>query len=511
MTRHLPLAAGLVVLTAAGCVSSLDQAKARDADKTLPEQFRPETPVVELDDKTVTTAAQKHWNTFFADPALRVLIREALHTNQEMGIRLQEVIIARNETSARRGEILPSVSAGGGLGLEKVGEYTSQGVADEANGVPAHLPNIQAGLLASWEVDLWGKLRDAANAANERTVAANEAQRLLATEIVAEIALSYYELVVVDVQLGVLDANLKIQRDAYEVVKIKKAAGRATELAVQKFNAEILGNQAHRFELEQERQLIENRINLVIGRYPQPILTNSYAFAQWAPASVTTGPPTELLNNRPDVRQAEHVLQAARLDVDVARKRFYPSLSLDFRIGYEAFNPLHLIATPASLMYDAAGSLMVPLLNRAAITADYRAANAMQIQAVLEYERTLLTAYTEVANQLITIDKLQQRYALQAEQVAALKQAIEVSNLLYRSARADYQEVLLTRRDAIEAEMELVETRGQQMKAQVALYQALGGGWRPSKATEAQQPSVASFAGESPCSEAAQRRGTCHL
>lgn len=473
------VSAMVLLLEGAGCVAALDQAKAGEAQKALPETFTSSQSAVAAQATEANNLAQQHWEDFFADPNLRSLIDLALRNNQELNTRLQEIIIARNEVAAKRGEIFPKIDAGGGVGLEKVGLDTSQGAADEANGLPVNLPAFGFGLVASWEVDIWGKLRNAAKAANHRYMSTVEAKNFLITEIVAEIANSYYELLALDNQLEVLEKNIKIQEDALEVVKLKKKAGRATELAVQKFQAEILKNKGLRYSLEQQRVETENRINFLVGRFPEKVERQADTFMATAAVSIDTGLPSQLLQNRPDVREAELLLEAAKLDVDVARARFYPSVSIDLELGYSAFNPAHLIATPASLAYNLAGSVMMPLVNRAGIVADYRSANAQQIQAVINFERTLLKAFTEVTNQLTKTENMRQRYQMQSDQVRTLQEAITVSNLLYNSARADYMEVLMTRRDSLEAEMELIETKKQQMQALVGVYQALGGGWRP--------------------------------
>jgi outer membrane protein TolC len=188
-----------------------------------------------------------------------------------------------------------------------------------------------------------------------------------------------------------------------------------------------------------------------------------------------------LLENRPDVRRAALELEAAKLDVQVAKAAFYPSLTIDAGVGYRSFNAAHLVSTPESLGYGLAGSLSAPLLNRAAITAEYRSSNARQIKAVYEYEKTLLQAFTDVATQLSTIANLQKSYTLQAEQVDTLARSVEISGVLFQSARADYMEVLLTRRDSLEAQVEIIETKRRKFQAVVALYQALGGGWRKGK------------------------------
>lgn len=473
-TIHL-MAIALCLVVGGGCSRLLDQAKARDANQEVPEDFgAAQGPK----DARATLVAQKHWNEFFADPHLKALIETALENNQELNIRVQEIIIAKNEIAGRRGEYLPELHAGVGAGIEKVGKYTSQGVSDEAHDVPEHLPNFTFGLAASWEIDIWGKLRNAAKAANYRYLASIEARNFVITQIVAEIANSYYELLALDNQIEVLDDNIAIQQDALEIVKLKKEAARATELAVQRFQAEVLENRGRRFDLEQQRVQVENRINFLVGRFPQHVERDPARLKRTSPIPVDAGLPSELLENRPDVRRAELQLEAAKLDVKVAKARFYPSLSLEAGVGYESFNMRHLVTTPESLLYNLAGNLAAPLLNRAAIKADYRTANARQIQAVYNFERTVLQAFTEVANGLAMLQNLQQRYERLTEQVEKLQNSIEVSDILYRSARADYMEVLLTRRDSLEAQMELIETKLEQMQAMVRIYQALGGGWR---------------------------------
>lgn len=476
--HHLAVVvATCATLLGSGCARMLGQNKAREADSELPDSWGAIDGVSGAGAPT-SPAAQQQWDQFFTDPHLRALIEEALENNQELNIRLQEIIIAQSEVGARRGEYLPSLDAGVGAGIEKVGANTSQGVADEAHGVPRHLPYLGFGLSASWEIDIWGRLRNAAKSANYRYLASIEAKNFLLTEIIAEIADSYYELLALDNQLDLLDRYLEIQQDALEVARIKKEAARATELEVQRFEAEVLKIQSLRYTILQLQIETENRINFLVGRFPQPVARDASKFKQDDPSAVDAGLPAELLDNRPDVRQAELLLEAAELDVKSAKARFFPSLSIDAALGYQAFNASHLIDTPASLAYGVAGSLVAPLLNFAGIKADYQAANARQMQAVLEFERTLLQAYTEVVTYLAKIDNLDNQFTRLRAQVDKLERAIEISNTLYRSARADYMEVLLTRRDALDAELDLIETRLDQLQARVGIYRALGGGWR---------------------------------
>lgn len=465
------LMAALLVST--GCAKLLGENQPREVQREVPSSYGADP------GSSATSVAQAHWDELFTDPHLSTLLEGALENNQELNIQVQEIIIAKSEVGARRGEYLPSLSAGAGVGVEKVGGETSQGVSDAAHAVPEHLLDLRFGLSASWEVDVWGKLRTAAKAANSRYLATIEAKNFLTTQIIAEIATSYYELIAIDQSIEVVDRYVTLTENALEAVRFKKAAARATELAVQRFEAEVSRSKARRYTLAQKRVQVENRINFLVGRFPQQVARSNQLLDDQAIARVSkAGLPTALLDNRADVRHAELQLEAAKLNVKSAKAQFYPSLTLDAGVGYSTFNAAHLVTTPQSLAYNVAGGLVAPLLNRAAIKAQYQTANAIQIQAIFEYEKTLLRAYTEVVNELARMANLAGRHTQLVSQVETLERAVEVSDLLYRSAHADYMEVLLTRRDALEAEQELIEAKLQRMLAMVALYRALGGGWR---------------------------------
>jgi multidrug efflux system outer membrane protein len=473
MNKWWTTVAACALSLAVGCANLLGDNKAREASTEVPGSFGGLAA-----DAGPSVAAQQQWDEFFADPDLRSLIEEALANNQQLNIQLQDIIINHNDAAALRGEYLPKLDAGVGAGVEKFGERTAQGVSDAAHGVPRPLPDFRFGLVASWETDIWSRLRSARKAAVLRYEATIQERNFLVTEIVAELAGSYYELVALDNQIDILDRNIALQQDALEVVKLKKLAARGTELGVQRFQAEVLKNQGRRATREQQRILVESRINFLVGRFPRHVQRNPRTFTAAVPDVVATGLPAELLDNRPDVKAAELRLAAAKLDTKSAKARFYPALRLDAGVGFESFNLRHLVAAPSSLAYSVAGNLMAPLLNRAAIKADYRSANARQVQAVFDYERAILQAFTDVYNQLTAIANLRQRYERLSGQVATLQAAIEVSKVLYQSAHVDYGEVLMTVRDSLEAEMELVEAKRDQLQAVVSIYQALGGGWR---------------------------------
>lgn len=463
---------GLLILPA--CVPSLS---VRDAQPNLPKAYGKAE-----GDSTNTASAP--WMDFCEYPQLKALIEEALQNNQEINILQQEILVAQNEVRERKGEYLPFVNFGAGTEVEKVGEFTRAGAVEEHLPVhedeafPEPLPHYQFGAIASWELDVWKKLRTAKKAAQLRYLASVEGRNAAITALVAEIAHSYYELMALESLLQTLKQNIEIQQNALRIIRLEKKAARVTELAVRRFEAEVYKNQSHQYEVEQQIIETENRLNVLVGRYPQPIERPKTDFTALAPSPLSAGLPAQLLTNRPDIRQAELEVQAAQLDVEVARKQFYPNLELRAGLGYQAFNPKFLISTPQSLLYNLAGELVAPLVNRNALKAAYNSAGAKQLQAVLSYEQTLLEAYTEVANLLTKAENLEKSYALKKQQVEALTSSISIANSLFRAAEADYMEVLLTQRDALEAKMELIETQLAQLHVRVSTYRSLGGGWR---------------------------------
>ncbi|MCD2421671.1 efflux transporter outer membrane subunit [Niabella pedocola] len=441
-------------------------------------------PSFEASPADTLSSASVRWQDFFADPYLLKLVDTALHNNRELLSTLQEIEIARNDIRVKKGELLPSVMAKAGSGVEKVGRYTSQGAGDASTDIepgkeiPDVLGDHELGLYATWEADIWKKLRNGKQAAVDRYLATVEGKNFVMTNLVAEIADSYYELLALDNQLAIVKESIQLQKNGLEIVKVQKEAARATELAVKKFEAEVLNSQSREYEILQQIKEGENKINFLLGRNPQPVERSSGGFLTALPRQVSTGIPSQLLANRPDIRQAELALAAARLDVKVARAAFYPTLDISAAIGLQAFKPSYLAKLPESVLFSLAGELAGPLINKNAIKAEFASADARQQQALYAYEKTILNAVREVSNELSNISNLEQKYQLKNNEVNALGRSIAVSNELYKAARADYLEVLMTQRDALESRLELVETREQQFSAVTHIYRALGGGWK---------------------------------
>lgn len=432
---------------------------------------------------TMNTAAVR-WKDFFADQYLVSLIDTALKNNQELMITLQEIDIARNDIRVRQGKLLPFVTGGAAAGVDKVGLYTSQGAGDASaditpgKKVPEWLTDQRIGAYANWELDIWKKLRNAKKAAVTRYLSTIEGRNFVITNLIAEIANGYYELLALDNQLEIVRQTIALQQSALEVVRVQKQAARATELAVKKFEAEVLNSQSLEYDILQKINERENELNFLLGRYPQPIERDKTAFLNRVPREVQTGIPAQLLSNRPDIRQAELELAAAKLDVKVARAEFYPSLEISSAIGLNAFKPTYLVRLPESLIFSLAGDLAGPLINKNAIKAEFSSANARQLQALYNYERTMLNACNEVATGMSAISNLQQAYNLKAKEVETLTSSIDISNELFKSARADYFEVLMTQRDALESKLELIETKLRQFNVVTHIYRSLGGGWQ---------------------------------
>lgn len=467
-----------------GAVSALVQAcsipkiTTRQADAPLPANFT----AAAADSATVS--AKVNWREFFNDPNLTQLIDTALLNNKEVNIMLQRISMANNEVYARKGEYKPFVRGGAATEVEKVGEFTRSGAVEknleikDGKEFPELLGNFQLGLFASWELDVWHKLRNSRDVAVLEYLSGIEGRNFLITNLVGEIANSYYELIALDNQLQNLESNIKIQQDALNVVKLLQQAGRVTQLAVKRFEAEVQKNQSNIFDLRQQIIVTENRINFLAGRTPRPVVRRSDNFLQMTPPAIQTGIPSQLLQNRPDIRQAELEMAAAQLNIKVARANFLPSFGISAGLGYQAFNPKYLLQTPESLLLSLAGDAVAPLVNRNAIIAEYGNAGARQVEAAYEYEQRILNAYQEVATQLSNIQNLAGSFDLKTQQVESLTKSIEIANLLFQSARADYMEVLLTQRDALDAKAELIETKKSQLNATVDLYKALGGGWQ---------------------------------
>jgi multidrug efflux system outer membrane protein len=482
-TRSLVTAAVLAI--ASGCVAP-KPGPLPSAVAPLPDRF-PGT-------EGTTNAVVIGWREYFQDPVLISLISTALTNNQELNILMQEVAVAKAETDARRGALFPFLRLGGTAGVDKVSVNSRNGAVEEnleiqpGKKFPDPLPTYGVAADLDWEIDIWKKLRNERDAAIQRYLATQEGRNFMVTHLVAEIAETYYDLLSLDGQLAIYRRMLEMQEKALESVRIKKTAARVTELAVRRFEAEVSKNRSKLFAIQQQIIENENRLNVLTGRYPQSIDRSPDGFEIRMLSPLQAGVPSELLRHRPDVRQAELELKAAGLEVKVAAARFYPAMNVSAVLGIESFTMGSPILAKENLAYGATANLVGPLINRSAIKAAFKGASARQVAAVYRYQQTVLKAYVEVVNALSQVRNVGQGYELKSRQVEALSDAATMSSQLFNSARADYTEVLLTQREALESRVELVEMKQIQLMATVKAYKALGGGVPDSRDYSATTP-----------------------
>ncbi len=420
----------------------------------------------------------------FTDPYLRQLIDTAIANNYDLQMALQRIRIAQSDVILGNGALKPRVDASVVAALRRYGLYTMDGAGNASTFmlpgkiVPTNLPDYFPSFQSSWEIDLWGKLKNRKKAAVSRYLASTEGKNFILTNLVSDLALAYYELQSIDETIRIIDETIVLQQQAFEVVKAKKEAAVLNELAVKQFEAQLINLQAFRTSLLQQVIETESRINLLAGRLPQKIAHSKTFAANAFTGTIKPGIPAALLEHRPDIRQAALLVRATKADVAAAKAAFYPSLNITAGIGYQAFRPDLLFQTPQSIAYSLVGGIAAPLINRAGIKAAFNTATAAQQESLYQYSKTIVHAYTEVYTGLLRADNLKKVYQLKTEETNALTQSISVAQELFRTGRATYLEVLYAQQNTLKAKLELVETRKQQLFTSIQLYKSLGGGWR---------------------------------
>lgn len=434
---------------------------------------------------TDTTADLLSVKDFFTDTKLQRLIDTALANNYDIKTALQRIEAARANIRVADAARFPQVSAVAGVTADRYGKYTLNGVGnydtnlspniDGKQKIPAALtPDFFLGFRSSWELDIWGKLKDKSRAAYARYLSSQKGQQWLRTQIVSEVARLYYELLALDYQQTIIRRNIELQKRGLEVVEAQMAGGRATALAVKQFTAQVLHTQGVEVGLRQEIIRTENELNSLLGRLPSPIERDSSLLVKDIPAKISAGIPSQALLRRPDIQQAELELLAAKADVSAARKAFLPSLSLNPYVGLNAFK-LPLLLSGGSVAAGAASALAAPVINRGAIIGGFRIANADQVSAFYNYQKNIVQGFHEVVTGLHAFDNFKRAFALKAEEVETLAEGVANANDLYLAGYASYLEVIIAQGSVLQAEMEQVNLKKEIFQSTIRLYRSLGG------------------------------------
>ncbi|GAB3641985.1 TolC family protein [Spirosoma arcticum] len=430
--------------------------------------------------------AARNWRTFFGDESLVTLIDTALSGNLDLRIATQRIEQARATFDYSRGFLAPQVNLAASAGVDRYGRNTLNGVgnfdtnlSDNVRGnllIPNPTPDFFVGARSTWEIDIWGKLRNRRKAAYLRLLGSEKGRHAVITGLVAEIARQYYSLLALDGEQEIIQKNITYQQNALDLVRIQKQAGRVTELAVQQFAAQLLNTRSRQGQVRQQIIEAENELNRLLGRYPQSIARGRSLQTRDLPGQVLTGLPARMLIRRPDIQQAELDLQAANIDVDVTRAEFLPSLNLTGYVGMNSFR-LGTLVNPASVAAGLLGGLSAPVFNRRFIRANYQGSIAQSREVFYRYRQTIVNGFSEVTTNLRGVENYRQVAELQTEEVQTLTNAVNISNDLFRSGYATYLEVITAQRSVLEAELALINTKQAQFLSLTDLYRALGGGW----------------------------------
>lgn len=453
----------------------------------IPGEFEKESSLVLIDSIKKTERIPEHWRTFFADSVLVQLIDSALINNQDMQIAFQRVQRARSGVQFTKGIRLPELGLNLGTGVRRFGDYTIDGVGNydtkfspnlnNKQQLPNPVPDFYAGVYSTWEIDIWGKLKAKKRAAFNRFLEEEQGKNLVVTNLISEVAERYYNLVLLDRKREIIGENIRLQENALEVINLQKDIGKSNQLAIELISAQVLDAKTLQMEVEQEILEEENALNFLLGRYPQPIPRINFQNSRILKRT-EYGVPGDLLENRPDIAAAAYRLKAANADVKAAKAAFYPNLTLNANLGYQSFRAAFLFESPASIAYNVVGGLVTPLLNRRALKADLMAGKASQKEAYLNYEKSILHAFTEVYQLLLLDDNFQTRKEVKQEQVNLLGQSVETSRILFTSGRSGYLEIITSQEKYLKSQMELLEIYRLTTKNRVHLYKSLGGGWR---------------------------------
>ncbi len=436
------------------------------AEVALPEEIRGAAPAT--DSSVGASLADRAWWEIVDDASLEDLIDQALKDNHEVRLAAWRVEEARAKAGIAGSAFLPRVQASGGLSRSQQSKFFSP-VTDTLD-----LYDVNLGL--SWELDFWGRIRHLNEAALAGYLATEEARRGVFLSLVSEVAIGYFRLRALDLQLEIAQRSTEAFEETHTLFNRRFEAGLASGLETSSAEASLAGTAASIPELARQIAAQENALAVLLGRSPGEIPRGAALGDQELPIAIPAGLPSDLLRRRPDLRVAEQELVVANAEVGIAVANFFPTFSLTGAFGGVAPQISNLVDEGRT--WSVGGGLLSPLFQGKRLRDEHRAALARREQAKVRFEQSVTTALAEVATALVAYQKLAEVERQQARAVEANHEAVELAGTRYLSGLADYLEVLRAQQQLFPAETALAQTRFERLATLVRLYRALGGGWQ---------------------------------
>ncbi len=468
----LLVASGLVATGLVGCM--VGPRYKRPAYATPPAyQGADNTPLVNTSGNSV---GDEQWATVFREPELQALIRTALASNYDVQIAAQRVAEQQSQVQITGSQQFPTLSVGG-TGVGASFNSSALGSSSGTNGISSPISFGSFNLSAAWTPDFWGLYRRQTQAARAQLLAQVWAQRAVRLSLVQSVATTYLQLRALDRQLEISKQTLTSRQDSVNLTRTLADGGAAPLSDLREAEALLYAATSQIPQLEEEIQQQENAMNLLLGRNPGPVTHTDPNALTPPPQGLPTGLPTQLLERRPDIQQAEATLVAANAQIGVARAQFFPQLSISASGGVGG-DSLSSIFSPDGKTIYGLGSLVQPLFEGGKLRGQLRLASETQKEDVFAYQRAIATALHDVSNALIALNK-QRIYREQQEKlVAATQDATRLARIRYQGGSTAYLEVLTTDTNLFNAQLSLVSSQQAEALTLVQLYSALGGGWQ---------------------------------
>ncbi len=429
-----------------------------------------------FEDKEAKDVANTAWWEQFNDPVLNELIQIALQENKDVKIAAARVEQFIGQYGTTRAALFPQIGAGASAGRQRTSEHTgpSPTLGDVPNSNP-NFSNYELFLNGSWEIDLWGKLRRATEAARANLLSTEEARRTVILTLVTSVANSYINLRDLDKQLELTRQTAQTYKESYDIFSLRFKYGIVSEVEVSQSKSQYEQALANIPFFEKTIAQQENALSILLGRNPGPI-NRGNTIDQLVLPAVPAGLPSDILANRPDIRQAEQNLIAANANIGVAKAQYYPTISLTGALGW-ASNDLSNLFTGPSRIWSWAVPVTAPIFTGGAIAGQVKSAEAIQQQALITYQQAIQTAFREVDDALVDQKRTKEQIASQIEEVGALRDYVRLAGLRYDNGYTSYLEVLDANSRLYSAELAQTQTQGSLFQALVNLYKAMGGGW----------------------------------